>query len=351
MTTTADAATATGETPAQPTVSPPRGTPLLNAALAAAQAEIPPIAKGETGEVSGVDKYGKPFHYKYSYTDLGGLVAAAFPILGKHGLSFSSQPALDDRGNFVLKYQLRHESGEEISERMPLPSAAKPQDLGKLLTYYKRYVFMAVTGITPGGEDDDAQSVNTEQRFDRSAGEAFENATPAPPRNRQQAPQRPAVTVPPLDDDDPWKTAIDGIADAEEGARIRAEVTALLADGTIDEGRAARLNAVITAKGLALKAAQGNGRREQAGPAPRIRPEDQGGRKPEQPAGDEDAIWLADFRARLDEASPDQLGAMQAEIGPAIAAGKILPATAGDLAAAVRASRSNRSQDRQEVPV
>jgi hypothetical protein len=337
--------TITDEAAAPPAVTPPRGTPHLNAALAAAQAEMPPIVKGETGEVAGVTKEGRPFAYKYTYADLGALTAVAYPILGKHGLSFSSQPALTERG-FILKYQLRHESGEEISERMPLPAAAKPQDLGKLLTYYKRYVFMAVTGITPGGEDDDAQSVNTEQRFDRSersAGEAFENARPAEPRRQQQSQQRPPVTVPPLEDGDDWKQKIEDIADAQEGAAVRAEVAELLETGAIDQERASRLNAVITVKGLALVAAQGRPRPGRAEAAPPIRPEDQGARKPEQAAAADDADWVTEFSARLAEAGEDDLGAMQREVGRAVADRKIQADTAGELAAAIRVRRNSLS--------
>lgn len=334
--------TITEEAAAAPAVSPPRGTPHLNAALAAAQAEMPKIAKDETAKVQA--KPGKQ-SYSYSYADLASITASAYPVLGKHGLAFSSQPTLHD-GKFVLRYQLLHESGEAIDGLMFLPSSGTPQELGSLITYYKRYAFCAVTGITPGGDDDDAQSSNHSQSFERypSAGEAFENAAPVPPRRTQPArPAQPPVTVPPLDDDDPWKVKIEDIADAPEGAAVRAEVAEMLETGQIDQDRASRLNAVITAKGLALLAAQGKPRpgREPAVAPPPIRAEDQGARKPEQAAAPEDVDWVTEFSARLAEAAVDDLGAMQKEVGRAVAARKIQPDTAGELAAAIRLRRNS----------
>lgn len=166
----------------------PGGTPLLNAALAAFQAEVPKITKDEKAKIEGVSpKTGMPFSYPYSYANLAAICAVASPLLGKHGLAFSARPTLID-GKFCLAYELRHSSGEELPGVMPLPSSGKPQDLGSLLTYYRRYAMCAVCNIAPTEDDNDAATANHEQRFDtRSAAEAFENATPAPPRRQQQA--------------------------------------------------------------------------------------------------------------------------------------------------------------------
>jgi ERF superfamily len=317
-----------------PAAAVPAGTPRYNAALAAAQAEMPPITKGAKADAG---------TYSYHYADLGAICVVASPILGKHGLAFTSKPTIED-GKFVLRYRLLHESGEYDGGVMLLPSSGKPQDLGSLLTYYKRYAFCCITGITPVGEDDDAQSSNTSQHFERSAGEAFDNAAPAPARRQQQAPQRPAVTVPPLDDEDPWKAKIEDIADAQEGAAVRAEVAELLETGAIDQERASRLNAVITVKGLALVAAQGNGRppasRQPASAPPPIRPEDQGARKPAAPAGTDDDAWVVDFTTRLGNATDeDALTVLHREIGAAMRTKKIQADTANFLGAEIRRRR------------
>src|SRR5260221_13310833 len=140
-------------------------TPKLNAALARVQAEIPPVAKGQTAKVDGTTKVGRPVSYSYDYADLADCSQAILPLLGRNGLPFSCRPDLID-GKFALIYELLHESGESKGGIFPLPSGGKPQELGGLLPYYRRYALCSVTGPAPAGEDDDAQSANTAHRVD-----------------------------------------------------------------------------------------------------------------------------------------------------------------------------------------
>ncbi len=138
----------------------------LAAALAKVQAELPHIAKNKTGKVEGVSKTtGKQFSYEYKYADLEDVSAAILPLLGKHGLAFTAWPTLDD-GRFVLSYTLTHESGEERSGIYPLPGQGKPQDVGGVITYARRYCLSAVTGVAPGDEDNDAAGA-AEMQMDR----------------------------------------------------------------------------------------------------------------------------------------------------------------------------------------
>jgi len=174
------------------------GTPRLNKALAAFQAELPRIAKGETAKVDA--REGKR-SYSYDYAGLDAVSDAVLPALGRHGLAFTCWPTMTDSGRFVLQYELVHESGEQKAGTFPLGTSDSPQTLGGRITYYRRYALMAATGVAPGGEDDDAQSIkDTVQHFEepRSAGEAFQQARPAQPRGDgnvrqlQSARQRPA---------------------------------------------------------------------------------------------------------------------------------------------------------------
>lgn len=120
----------------------------LAAALAAFQANLPTIGKGETAKVQTKDGGS----YSYSYADLADVSAFVLPLLAKQGLSFAARPAYDgDR--FVLAYQLLHTSGESLDGAYPLPNAT-PQQVGSAITYARRYCLCAVTGVAPDDDDD-----------------------------------------------------------------------------------------------------------------------------------------------------------------------------------------------------
>jgi hypothetical protein len=125
----------------------------LAAALVAFQAEMPTVRKENTAKVTS-----QKGSYSYDYADLTDLTEAAMPILAKHGLSFASSPTMTENG-FVLAYRLRHESGEEDAGEYPLPDPVHTpaQTIGSAITYARRYAMCAVTGLAPGGDDDDGE--------------------------------------------------------------------------------------------------------------------------------------------------------------------------------------------------
>lgn len=134
--------------------------PSLAAALAAFQAEVPTIRKGNTATVAS-----QKGSYQYAYADLSDVTEKALPLLGKHGLAFTSKPtltfAIGGEQTFVMEYALRHAASDESIEGMyplPDPQAVSPQALGSALTYARRYCLCAVTGVAPGGDDDDAHA-------------------------------------------------------------------------------------------------------------------------------------------------------------------------------------------------
>jgi hypothetical protein len=118
----------------------------LTAAVSAMQGELPVVEK-----VNSVNAGSR----KYQYADLTYLTAKVMPLLSKHGLAFIALPNIAD-GVFGLSYELRHESGESVSGHYPLPNTG-PQEIGSAITYARRYALAAVTGVAPGGDDDDAQ--------------------------------------------------------------------------------------------------------------------------------------------------------------------------------------------------
>lgn len=163
----------------------------LAAALAAFQAELPKLTKDQTAKVRGETQDGRPVNYSYGYADLSQVTEAISPVLGKHGLSFTSFPTMNG-SDFGLSYTLYHESGQEHSGWWPLPDPVrtKPQTLGSAITYARRYAFMAVTNTFPGGEDDDgAAAVPTSHRDPAMSPEAFDKL----PRERPTADRRAAA--------------------------------------------------------------------------------------------------------------------------------------------------------------
>ena len=119
----------------------------LAAALAAFQADLPRLGKANTADTGS---------YKYSYADLTDVSEVVLPLLGKQGLSFSAVPSVVD-GQPVLVCKLRHVSGESDEAIWQLPPKGSPQQIGSAITYFRRYSLCAMTGVAPGGEDDDGQ--------------------------------------------------------------------------------------------------------------------------------------------------------------------------------------------------
>lgn len=162
--------------------------PTLRAALSAFQATLPRIAKAQTATVTS-DKG----RYQYAYADLTDVTDVIVPRLALVGLSWSAMPTTNDAGMFVLEYALEHdESGEVKAGHYPLPdpNRSTPQAIGSAITYARRYTLTAVTGVAPGGDDDDAQSAQeaarqraAERQDQRPQGQrqATAPATPAAP--------------------------------------------------------------------------------------------------------------------------------------------------------------------------
>lgn len=166
--------------------------PSLAAALAAFQAEVPSVRKGNQAVVKtrGRDG-GQGGEYKYDYADLTDVTEKVLPALGRQGLSWSCRPTMSitqEGSAFVLEYALRHgPSGEADEGIYPLPDPTKstPQELGGALTYARRYLLCAVTGVAPGGDDDDAHE-----------SEAQGKPASSPPRQQRAPRQDPRRSTP-----------------------------------------------------------------------------------------------------------------------------------------------------------
>lgn len=148
----------------------------LATALAAFQAELPPLTKDERAKVQGTTKDGRSYDKSYDYSGLDQFVEIVEPVLGKHGLSVTSKATLDVSGNLTLEVSLLHETGEREISYWPLPDPRRngPQDIGSAMTYGRRYLGWGLTGTFPGGQDDDGAGAQAATR------ERWEDAKPRP---------------------------------------------------------------------------------------------------------------------------------------------------------------------------
>jgi hypothetical protein len=170
------------------TEAPPESK--IAVALAAFQAELPKVGKENTAQVRS-----EKGSYQYQYADLADISPEVLPKLARHGLSWTCRPTLTHDGKFVLRYALMHTSGEVIEGDWPLPNpASSSQVLGSAVTYARRYSLAAVTGIAPGGEDDDGAAANSAaQRAAERADRAARSQHPTPAQNGGQRPAQPAA--------------------------------------------------------------------------------------------------------------------------------------------------------------
>jgi hypothetical protein len=121
-------------------------TDSLTEALCAVQADLPKIKKADKADT------GK---FSYTYASLTDVNDAILPLLAKHGLAFACCPTVDSQG-FVLRWELRHTSGETLEGSWPLPDSGGAQAQGSAVTYGRRYCLLAVTGAAPDDDDDGA---------------------------------------------------------------------------------------------------------------------------------------------------------------------------------------------------
>lgn len=273
-------------------------------ALARFQADLPKIIKGQTADT------GK---YVYDYADLADVSDAVLKAIGKLGMFFFAKPLhRQEDGKFGLEYTLGHISGEREDGWWELRSDLPMQQMGGMITYARRYVLLAVTGAAPAGDDNDA--ADTSDVPSRSAGDAWENSTPARPQDsrpwietarkkastfRSEAEgyalyreaaarhiageigrdeqdeiqntvkkriderRRDAATriLKPVPEDDPWRIKIlDELGSDDDARETREELGRLMAAGTIDETRAQLLDRAVVAlfPKAAVKAGDGD---------------------------------------------------------------------------------------------
>lgn len=97
-------------------------------------------------------------YFKSRYADLASVVRASRPFLAKNGMCVIQRTVTKDSGSVFLYTRLCHSSGQWIESNMEVkPPKADIQTMGSYLTYLRRYMYSAVTGVVASDEDDDGE--------------------------------------------------------------------------------------------------------------------------------------------------------------------------------------------------
>lgn len=171
----------------------PKGA--LVAALIKAKKAFKPVTKGKTAEA------GK---YSYRYADLATAIEATEPALLDNGLLVLHTFEASGAPLLLLKTTLWHESGESISGTIEMGIGEMGvQDVGGIITYLRRYSYLAILGISP--EDDDGASAQKASETRR------QSTTTKPPATKPASGKGP---------DPEWLKMIGDCADAMDLNRV-----------------------------------------------------------------------------------------------------------------------------------
>jgi hypothetical protein len=128
-------------------------TTSLVAALAAAQAEFSSITRNREGQLG---------NRRYKYADLAEVLTAVNPALTKHGIAHVHRFEQTPEGRTLLVTELLF-GEEKLSSALPLPMAGQSlQDIGRAITFLRRYALGALLDICPEDDDDGASARDIE---------------------------------------------------------------------------------------------------------------------------------------------------------------------------------------------
>lgn len=142
----------------------------LSAALVAAQAEMPMI---------GFDA-DNPF-FRSRYASLGAVISGTVPILKKHGLAIYQVPTTDGM-TVNLHTTIMHSSGETLDggtlsmEIGEVKGKALIQEIGSVITYFRRYSWASVCGVY--SDEDTDGNTQKQQRGEAPDDHKPKKATP-----------------------------------------------------------------------------------------------------------------------------------------------------------------------------
>ena len=123
-------------------------------AFTKAQAEFPPILKGQTVDTGS---------YSYRYADLPSILDAVRPVLKEHGLAVG-QAVISEDSRVGVETRIYHTSGHvERFGPVFLHAGSDAKSAGSAVTYARRYSLCAALGIA-ADEDDDGAAASAPQQ-------------------------------------------------------------------------------------------------------------------------------------------------------------------------------------------
>ena len=123
-------------------------TPAMAAALATFQDMCPKI------DLDGEVKFKE---VKFKYATLGNIIEKIKPAMKAGGLSFSQTIGTDG----IRTLLICKEDGSFLESLMAIPGSNDPKQIGGQITYYRRYMLVAILGIV-GDDDKDAPEAKPE---------------------------------------------------------------------------------------------------------------------------------------------------------------------------------------------
>jgi hypothetical protein len=121
------------------------------------------------GEMSGAKKDSTNPFFKSTYSDLESIIEAIRGPFVKQGLAFTQSTDFTEDGTVSVTSYIIHSSGEYISGKMgQKPLDNKPQTVGSLISYLKRYTLQALAGVP--SVDDDAEAAQGRSQPQRQMG-------------------------------------------------------------------------------------------------------------------------------------------------------------------------------------
>lgn len=146
------------------------------------------------GEMTGAAKDGLNPHFGSKYSKIEHVIGAVRIVFAKYGLGFTQPTRITENGNLILETIIGHSSGQWIGGEYPVkPLKEGPQELGKVLTYARRYALQSLAGV-PSMDDAEDRDDDGDSAMGRGPQPNRPVAQPIQrPVAQNQRPQQPVV--------------------------------------------------------------------------------------------------------------------------------------------------------------